>query len=388
MNRVKEKGAALIVSMILLTVATIVTVASMRGGTMQEKMTANQHNKTISLMAAEAGASAIIAWANDPDSSVDMANIESEITSAFSSDTQVSGGSQGFYRVADIDSTERWVEIEGVSKTAVDAPELASTTIRIEYSSGSDFANDAPAAISCFGGACDIRSGTGGHNQIDGRDHALPSATCNGGTCRMNPIDETNPDLAKPSVYLESGGTLDGDTGDGGAYRGLHQNGTETTDDSDFSVWEPDDYTALDSDVPDGGAFFGDDGVGQINSGAYEFGDRADPKITYVNEDTKDSGNSNYAGLFIIDGADFEFTGTVIFEGLVVIKGCGSLSMGGTPIVYGAIVIDSTGCPADYDAFAGNGTPSVRFSSEALDNVSNLFGAFDVSTWREVIPSS
>lgn len=50
-----QKGGALVMGLILLTVATVATLASMRGGNIQERMTSNQHNKAISLMAAEAG---------------------------------------------------------------------------------------------------------------------------------------------------------------------------------------------------------------------------------------------------------------------------------------------------------------------------------------------
>jgi hypothetical protein len=68
-----EKGAALVISMILILVVTIATIASMGGSKMQERMTSNQNNKTISLMAAEAGASEFLAWiaAEEANGSID-----------------------------------------------------------------------------------------------------------------------------------------------------------------------------------------------------------------------------------------------------------------------------------------------------------------------------
>ncbi|SDX12028.1 PilX N-terminal [Thiocapsa roseopersicina] len=60
----QERGAALIIGLILITVASLLAITSMRGSRMQEMMTSNQNNKLISQMAAEAGASELFEWAS------------------------------------------------------------------------------------------------------------------------------------------------------------------------------------------------------------------------------------------------------------------------------------------------------------------------------------
>lgn len=59
---VRQTGAALIVGLILTTVASIVTLSSMRGSHLQENMTSNLYLQATAHMAAEAGASAFWNW--------------------------------------------------------------------------------------------------------------------------------------------------------------------------------------------------------------------------------------------------------------------------------------------------------------------------------------
>ncbi|KAA0876277.1 PilX N-terminal domain-containing pilus assembly protein [Nitrincola tapanii] len=60
-NIQQQKGVALVISLILLLVATLVTVLGMQGSRMQERMSSNQNNKALSAMAAEYGASHFLA---------------------------------------------------------------------------------------------------------------------------------------------------------------------------------------------------------------------------------------------------------------------------------------------------------------------------------------
>ena len=81
-------------------------------------------------------------------------------------------------------------------------------------------------------------------------------------------------------------------------------------------------------------------------------------------------------GLAVVDGGDLSMQGNPLFIGTIVIRNCGTLSMGGNGNVYGAVIVDAvrrneagdiTGdCGANYDPFAGNGTPAVRFSRAPL----------------------
>lgn len=57
-----EKGAVLIVGLILMLITTLLALTAMHGSTFQESMTSNMNNKAISFMAAEAGATAFWEW--------------------------------------------------------------------------------------------------------------------------------------------------------------------------------------------------------------------------------------------------------------------------------------------------------------------------------------
>jgi len=63
--------------------------------------------------------------------------------------------------------------------------------------------------------------------------------------------------------------------------------------------------------------------------------------------------------------------GSELFVGLIVIRNCGTLTMKGNPNIYGAVVVDATGCLPSYAPFGGSGTPAVRFSRAALERAAN-----------------
>lgn len=59
-SRQQQSGVALAIGIILLAIASVIAVMSMRTTTMQERMASNQKNKTVSLMAAESGATQVM----------------------------------------------------------------------------------------------------------------------------------------------------------------------------------------------------------------------------------------------------------------------------------------------------------------------------------------
>lgn len=61
----KQQGFVLVFTVVLLVVAAILGLYAMRSTITQDKMTANIHNKTITMNAAEQGASAFYEWANN-----------------------------------------------------------------------------------------------------------------------------------------------------------------------------------------------------------------------------------------------------------------------------------------------------------------------------------
>lgn len=60
--RRSQRGVALVVALVLLVVVTLVGLASIRGTTMQQKMTANFYDREIGFQAAEAGLRAGESW--------------------------------------------------------------------------------------------------------------------------------------------------------------------------------------------------------------------------------------------------------------------------------------------------------------------------------------
>ncbi|MBA4253170.1 MAG: hypothetical protein C0441_04410, partial [Comamonadaceae bacterium] len=62
--RSTQRGAALAIGLVLLAVASMVTITSLNTGVMQERMAASQDNHARSFMAAEAGGARLVAWVN------------------------------------------------------------------------------------------------------------------------------------------------------------------------------------------------------------------------------------------------------------------------------------------------------------------------------------
>lgn len=74
----KQKGAALIISLIILVVMTMIGVASMGTSLMQEKMASNSQNKNITFQAAESSVGALITAVLGGDQS-DMTNAMNDL---------------------------------------------------------------------------------------------------------------------------------------------------------------------------------------------------------------------------------------------------------------------------------------------------------------------
>ncbi|UHD15800.1 DUF7305 domain-containing protein [Thiocapsa bogorovii] len=60
-----QKGVALVVGLILVAVASLGAVVAIRSSLLQDRMASNQHNKSVSEMAAEAGAGRFLDWITD-----------------------------------------------------------------------------------------------------------------------------------------------------------------------------------------------------------------------------------------------------------------------------------------------------------------------------------
>lgn len=137
-NFKSQQGAALAISLIMLTVVTLVTLAGMRGGNMQERMTSNLNNKAISFMAAEAGASRFWQWMNDPAFEWESDDWQDVIPTDTSEANNI--GAYGYFWIDPSEDGVKWspdgnsvtVFVQGLSR--VGGEELGSTRLRFEYS--------------------------------------------------------------------------------------------------------------------------------------------------------------------------------------------------------------------------------------------------------------
>lgn len=140
--RKPEHGAALVISLVLITIASIGAVTAMRSGHLQDRMASNQHNKVISQMAAEAGASKFAEWFLD-NSDENLADAWDDTSLVFPNTAQLPP--YGFFR---IQSEPDWTTnpvvatVAGISRQGNET--LAETRIRLEFSNtGSDLFEDA-----------------------------------------------------------------------------------------------------------------------------------------------------------------------------------------------------------------------------------------------------
>ena len=392
-------GSALVISLIMLAVGSLVTVASINTGSMQERMTSNQDNYARAFMAAEAGGAALFDWLQDPasDLSISPSTLPTPVIGDPNDDTLMR-----YFLMISQDWGDNWpngqlpVTIIGEALAADGTTVLARSELRIlltrEITPAPDddiSPIDVPATISCFGAPCRLCAGAGrgadeGFGTISGFDHPIPPLSCNGAGCRMQPQGSNRNLPNVPSVFLTNtvGSTVGVTGGSGGcsgnfnAYHGLNQSGDSLIAGNGIGVAKaPSDYP-LDSE-------------GQSTSPTLEsvFGDKFNSLETKLESGLNVSqiGGSDFeVGTLVVSDNNLTMSGGPLFVGLVVIKNCRTLTMSGNPNIYGAVIVDAvqrdadgneTGpCPAGYDPFGGNGTPAIRYSTEALLRAAVLLG--------------
>ena len=392
----KEKGLALFVSLVLLIAASALTVIGMQGSNMQERMTFNQHHKTISHQNAEKGVATIFQEVIDNNTGL-ISALQSN--SASSANTLLGSAEYNVIAISSCGSSCFEVELEGVSNSGANA--ISTTLLKFEVVlSGGSGVPPAPAAISCLGGPCKLVGGSSAINKIDGRDHLIPEEDCGGRNCWLVPYDGGP---IKPSVFLDdrNKSSISGGNPANPPFCGANSSNPSVSvcgrTKSIGSVWDathfPND-TDGNSTAPVVDEFF-DSGsvIGDLNlsSLGHNWGDLKEPAVTLFDQILTPPPPSDraVAGVLIIDGDDYSRAGTSFFAGLIVLRGCGTISLGGNFNVYGAILIDARGCGDEYDPFSGNGTPSVRYSSSALDVANSSFtggGKVILNSLLEVSP--
>jgi hypothetical protein len=439
--RKAERGAVLAVGLIILLMATMVTVVAMRGSHMQERMASNMNNKAIAFMAAEVGAATFLEWLKEEvEATREWPDQDRWNSQRGSISGAVAGSDFGRFDFDNVDWNLSGVSLTSVGRSDVEGMVLGEASVQIQIDApafGSGGFGPPPAAISCLGGACRVVAGASAINKIDGRDHNVPALTknppapdpddpeddpdnpfrgCRGNSCWENP---NNSGIIMPSVFLHdrSNSHIGGGNPANNPFCGRNNDTLSSVEVvcgrtiSMNSAWDPSNYenyvdptTNEPVAAPTAEAYF-DEGTALHDTLATptdlrspEWGSWSEPKITFydpaydiANESGEvvlgnPTGNDNNAGVLIVDGVDYIRSGTGLFAGVIVVKNCGTVQLAGNFNVYGGILIDARGCPANYDPFGGSGTPSVRYSSEAITSGGLLFrtvGNIAIQRWYE-----
>lgn len=176
-GRRQQSGVALAIGIILLAIASVVAVMSMRTTTTQERIASNQKNKTISLMAAESGATQIMQrLTNDLEGSVE--EILEDFPTSPQSAYMLTDGSGGAWFISNQNygtpasgTRKILISVTGLSlENPTSNLVLAESVIRIEIddiatSSGEE---EAPLPILLAGGSIRVN----GNLEIVGNGHA------------------------------------------------------------------------------------------------------------------------------------------------------------------------------------------------------------------------
>lgn len=388
-----EKGAVLVVGLVILAVLMMGALAMMQTSIEDERIVANQRMQLQAFMTAEAGLRAAETALNEKwDKDTCKANPDNAVLRVngknFNQERFQGGG-------VPAQSKARYtVKMHGCASSPVltSISEIPSTGARAELSAeysppappGIGPA-DPPAAISCFGGSCILGIKGGGHEGISGKEHGLPPEGCTGNACRVG----YNGGVIMPAVYMNQGGNISVSGGGKSQFCGSVPGRpgspmcVSSKNDPGSTVWSDGDYPDNadgTSSKPDGSVFFGEDSVvHQAGKASDSWGSFSDPRFVVLDSndatpqpDMNSLKNKTVGGVMVIDGVNVTNTGTGAFSGLVIIKNCGSFSPGGAYSVYGAIIVDASKCNKDgektYQPFGSNGTPSVKYSLEAIND--------------------
>ncbi|MCP1674562.1 type II secretory pathway pseudopilin PulG [Natronocella acetinitrilica] len=240
--------------------------------------------------------------------------------------------------------------------------------------SAEDAAPSLASAVTCFGmsgGACSVYVG-GSPDSVDGRDYHLPDAfDCRGSGCRTA-VREGGAHAPGVQIVGEGGVYGEGESGGGGGdgcVAGHHVTGCP-------QAVSHIDGAAAEALFGDYQAFWGDL-QGAMGEAVYrdsalrtgDFGTRDNPQFTVLGDGATINGNASGAGVLVV-GPGVRFSGTMSFEGIVLVLPWASLSTGNSTI-YGSVI----GLGGEVDTSVtveGNG--ELRYSVEAIERALEAFG--------------
>ena len=336
MNRHKQKGTVLMVSMVILVMLTLLGVTAMNASSLEVRIASNFEKSMLSFQDAESGLSeALSAFQGAPGP---LAGVG--LTADYAVDLY--DGSNPFYDVflANAAAQQGWAQHYRFVNF-VDIPIIIDGT------------------IGCYDG-CDIE--LVGNVHVDGRDHDPDSCTLGGAASCDYGLSAT-PESDIPAVYQAAGGTVvqSGSTTLAGATPVIQTGGGIYT-----------------------GALFSDlvailaSSASAHNGSAW--GGEGTPIVHVISEDGyMINANTTGAGILIITAPTVTINGAFRFEGLVIMANAAGVNMviGGNANICGAVV--ATG-PGSQLAVGGAGTPRITYCANALNGAAGL-DAVTVGGW-------
>ena len=370
-----EKGMVLIIAVMLLAVLVVVGFTALNMTTTDTKISANYREGTRAFYNAEAGSDQVIAYLRDklddvvyPTTNAPLTIINGGtcptgqcITIPVTAPSGITFNTPVNLYCYDIDKKLYLFRVTGTGYNN------ASRTIEVIIKKIPMVPQDADAAVAMYGGGPEIqfKTGAGGGYAIDGHDYPVPRPTpwpasypCTGSSCDTTASTTSG----VPGVFTVGGYDYDG-------ARDAHLGGVPGMDDTGPS--RESQFTEFVNYV--------------VANNLYQttFGTPDNPAITRLSGGYSMNGNNHHAGILIIeDGGSLNLVGTFTFEGLIILRGNGTIFGAGTGNIFGSLVtISHTAKLIDV-----TGGVNMFFSSEALANLSKINSVRQAQriSWRDV----
>ena len=365
----QQRGTALVVSLMLLAVMTITTVASMRGSNLQERMAGNSNQQLIALMASEAGASEFYGWllsehANDTLDWDDpvwqkgwLAIIPGE------QDIAPNAGSNGYYWVVQDDwgcaPDQVCVVVRGTA--IADDLVLASTELHVIFDRPSSGGSEINPAFR-RGMLSDKNITINGNSTFNGSIHANGDFSNTSGGSNLNDwtgVDENGDPVTNTSTITASGNANFGGSTNGDSSVTSNAGTVPVPSAQDFITQNMNNADVIQScKIPSGdgrGATYYCDGNLTISSGSYS-------NVTIMasgnirHNGASSLGASREATIALIAGGDIRVNGSSDTYGVFWAGGNltqnGSSTLGGSIVTGGKIDINGAFKYTQTDSFS------------------------------------
>lgn len=374
---VGQRGVSLVVVLSFLSISAMLGVSAMQSSLLEERLSSNYRASTGSQLGAELGAAEFVEWLKEYGwpSSVDEID-ESDLTSSELPSIGL------VYSIEDGDLS--WSVVDGeVSLARVKFTGLNNSADSVAYLF-TEFQRGDPGmilidgAFTCFGAGCVVDTGAGqASNSINGYDHWVDEQGCSikgSNTPPLNPDGEDKAGLIIP----------DGSYNEGGAGDNIVGSPNVIDSEEGFSSYDPEGRTVevADKELQ---AFINR----MIGLAAENPGEISGMKnIAYAGVGQTIEVGDNAGGIVVLEGGTLEFTkGNTCFAGLIVARPGydgsdakvivpSTIDSQGTTAIVGGVIGDRL-------SYSGNGTPSVYYSSIALDLFAegSIGDGVEVSQW-------